>query len=312
MQSKIANTFLAFGLGTALLVAGCGGGGGGGGTTASVAYSGVTAQAVISDENAEALLTAAMEVEVGDLDIIIVAGATAEETSQTGLSLPRLAVLLAKTLDLAKTTTPPIAAGATETIAGDCGGTATISATSSGDETNFTANGTITYSNYCVNDFEGDVVINGSVTFSMSGSETSFTYTLSASNLTIATGGQSVTYNLTYTIAFEDGAMTATMSADYQAADGTVYRVEDYRFVFNEYDDSLTVSGKVYHPDHGYVEITTLQPLQHSFCPAQDDYLPTAGVVRLDGADGTWAEFHAVDCVQYQVCVNDTCELDNW
>lgn len=313
-KTASANFLTLFALG-AVLIAGCGGGGGS--SSSSVSYTGVTTEAVITDANAQTLTTAAVETAGSstDLSTLVIAGDLAAETPAQGLSLPGLAKLLAGMKDLGQLAGTSVAAGSTvsQTITGSCGGSATISGTNSGDNVTVNITGTITYSNYCETTLEGNATINGSITFTLVGTANDFVFTISAPYLAISAGGQSVAYNMNYTFTVTGSTATATMTANYRGTDGKVYRIENYQIVLGNYGQTIDISGKLYHPDHGYVTVSTPTPLQYSNCYGY--YRPTIGVLRVTGAGGVYAEFMPQDCDQYQVCLTDgstVCNLINW
>jgi len=75
----------------------------------------------------------------------------------------------------------------------------------------------------------------------------------------------------------------------------------------------MTISGKFYHPDYGYVTVTTPMALVYSNCSG--NYLPTGGSLQVTGANGVTATFTPQDCSTYQVCINNgtqTCQTFNW
>lgn len=317
MRSKITNTFVAFGLGTTLLVAGCGGGGGG--TTSSVTYSGITAQAVVTNENAEALLETALNAGEG-LNTAYGVATSTDEAAPSGLSLSELAKVLANVAERPRMTAPETATGISSSFSytdpGDCGGTATYNGTYTYIEYpySYTEGGSAVFNNYCTTTSEGNVIQNGGATYSLTDTDTELNLSLTASNLMVSFGGETVAYNMQYAlnIDYDTSVMTVTMDADYRTQDGKVYRVEDYRLEFANFS-SLTISGRIYHPDHGYVDISTPEALLFTFCG--EIYRPTSGTLRVTGAEGTSAEFHALGCNEYQVCVTDgstVCTTHSW
>ncbi len=314
LKTTRAKYFTLFALG-AVLIAGCGGGGGGE-TSASVSYTGVTTEAVVTDTNAESLTAAAIETAgTSELGNLVIAGDLAEETPAQGLSLPGLAKLLAEMKNLGQLAGPAVATGSTasQTVSGSCGGSATLSGTNSGDDVNVNITGNITYSAYCEATPEGNATINGSITFTLVGTVDNFVFNVATSYLAITAGGQSVAYSLSYTLTVNGSSATATMTANYRGADGKVYRIENYQVALSNYGQTVAISGKLYHPDHGYVTVSTPTPLQYSSCSGY--YRPTSGVLRITGAGGVYAEFIPQDCDQYQVCLTDggtVCNLLDW
>lgn len=320
MQFNIKTLVLAFGFGT-LLLTGCSGGGGS--SSPTVTYTGLTTPAVVTAANAPALTTAAVESSENkslETSTLVIGSSASGDNQGRGLSLPGVATLLAGMKDMIKKPAPATAVGAsnTQTIPGTCStnpGSATVSATDNGStDTYINVSGSITYNNFCTPVYEeGDVVVNGTVSFSMVGTFTSGTLTMSTSYLTISAGGETVAYSLNFTASYTDTGMTVVMSSDFQGADGKVYRVENYRVDINF--DTVTISGKLYHPDHGYVTVSTHPNLGYEYCSTIPAYLPTSGVLRVTGDNGVYAEFRPISCVDgYQVCHTSgtVCETRTW
>lgn len=296
------------------LLAGCGGGGGGG-TSSSVTYTGVTTEAVVTDTNAEALTSAALDgydtAKSGSM--LVMGGDIAAQDPAGGLSLPGVARLLAGMKDMALAAGPSMAAGSSQTMSGTCGGSATSSGINSGTESNVNITGSITFTNYCEPTSEGNAVIHGTISFTLVGTMDNFVFTFSTSYLSIAVGGQSVAYSMNYTLTYNGLTATATMTANYRGTDNKTYRIENYQVVLNEADQTVDISGKLYHPDYGYVTVSTPSPLLYGNCFG--DYRPTSGALRVTGAGGHYAEFQPQGCLEYQICVYDgilICSVSDW
>ena len=83
-----------------------------------------------------------------------------------------------------------------------------------------------------------------------------------------------------------------------------VYWVQNYTIELTEetgYVD-IDVSGRFYHPDHGYITITTSPPLRIN----DGDEYPFQGVIVVEGKDGTAggptrARLTVIDNSEYQV-----------
>lgn len=313
MTTHFARFFVTPILGITLL-AGCGGGGGGG-TSSSVTYTGVATEAVVTDTNAEALTSAALDgydAAKSSSQLITVVGITAQDSAQ-GLSLPGLARLLAGMKDMALAAGPNVATGSSQTINGTCGGSATSTGTNSGTESNVNITGSITFTNFCEPTSEGNAVIHGTISFTLVGTMDNFVFTVSTSYLSIAVGGHSVAYSMNYTLNYNGVTATAVMTANYRAVDGKTYRIENYQVVVNEADQTVDISGKLYHPDYGYVMVSTPSPLLYSNCSGY--YRPTSGALRVTGAGSHYAEFQPQGCSQYQICVYDgtlICDISDW
>ena len=88
--------------------------------------------------------------------------------------------------------------------------------------------------------------------------------------------------------------MTAALSArSKDPASGQVYWLKDYSMNITEFAGYIEVEifGTFYHPDHGFVNLTTTEP----FLVHHEDDWPTSGVFMLQGENNTRAELSALD-----------------
>lgn len=271
------------------LITGCGGGGGGGGTS-SITYSGATTEAAVDETNARELSTTAVDGTTSGDSLALRA------ESGDGAGQPsRLRIAgLAKTLAQAALSAEPtggganVPAGASQsgsgTLNGGCGGSVSYSLTY--DDVTGSFSGTFTFNNY--DDCYGEV-INGST--SLSGTLNLSTleledFTYSFNSLSVTSGAETETVSGTIVITMT-GAFSyqVTFNIVYRDGAGDTYKLEDYVVSFDESSSPtvITVSGRVFHPDYGYVTVTTTTPVQiYTF----NDY-PHAGVIVLTGATGT-------------------------
>jgi hypothetical protein len=304
MRSGILAIISTLGLALAL---GCGGSGGSGGssTSNSPVYSGKSTPAVLSSQSDVSTLTlAAMNgAQAGSVSL----AATTQGGTQVARAVPNLVQTLAKVAGIIKPGTP-LAAGDnfSNSVAGGCGGTASFSGSSSSGTGGFAASGVLTFSGYCNAASDGSqVVLNGSVQFSMSGtSADAFQLTLTSSYLSMTMGSLSYTMTLNYSCSYNAGAISSvSLSCFYQSSDGKVYWVDNYQVTADASANTLSISGRFYDPDYGYVDVSTPTTLVYTWCASANAYLPTSGSLEVTGANG-YGEFNAVDCSQYQICYN--------
>ncbi|UCG39200.1 MAG: hypothetical protein JSV00_02905 [bacterium] len=78
--------------------------------------------------------------------------------------------------------------------------------------------------------------------------------------------------------------------------------LSNYTYVMNDNDDTVTVNGRLYDYDDGYVDVTTETPLAWAMHYdvgldelVFDDTYPTGGLIRLTGAGGAWIEIEFRD-----------------
>jgi hypothetical protein len=77
-------------------------------------------------------------------------------------------------------------------------------------------------------------------------------------------------------------------------------------------ETGITISsGRIYHPEQGYVDISTDAPLVYAGC---DNGKPSSGTLVLQGSGGSTADVIYNSCTEYQVCVNGnaTCQTYTW
>ncbi len=278
--------------------AACGGGGGGGG--GGVTYTGLTTQAPLDTSNAGTIGVTAYTGGSGTdtLSLIGVASGPGETgDAGNGMWTLNMARALRQALptqarDLSVST--GAAAGATVSTStalpdGDCGGTGSMRG--SYDDATGVLNATVRFNAWC----NGGVTVSGSVTlvgqFDVTdpSAPVPVSFTLSFQALTISDSVVSQTQSGTIVIDFGTGAIT--ISSDFRAADGKVYRVTDFTVTATTTGsgEDIVISGQFCHPDYGCATVSTPTPLS----VATGDTYPTAGVIELAGATGSAARLTA-------------------
>ena len=104
-------------------------------------------------------------------------------------------------------------------------------------------------------------------------------------------------------IDFLQPPMTATLSVHSKnIASGQVYWVKDYSMNITEFAGyvEIEIFGTFYHPDHGFVNLTTTEP----FLVHHEDDWPTSGLFVLQGEKNTQAELSALDQLTYSVAAD--------
>jgi hypothetical protein len=289
-----------------LTLAACNGGGDG---QAGVTYSGATTQATVTGSNAVAITTTAYQGGNASGSLALVGAAVnAADGSGAGAGGGR-ALTVSRVLEHAVRTarlgSPPparVAAGATVTVSdnldpGTCGGSASYSGTANDVTGAFSA--TFTFSGWC-ND---GVTVSGTVTASgqvdLSGQTPELvTLDFSFTVLTVSEGDD--TFSGSGTISLDLGTTDSlTVDMDFQSSDGKVYRASNFVLTVLETggDDSLTVEGRLYHPDHGYVDVTTPVP----FVVASGDSTPSSGQLVVTGSNDCRARLTVLSSAMFQV-----------
>lgn len=301
-------TVVAAGLVTSMLLTACGGGGGGddGNNSANnTTYNGATQPASITPQTAAKLTGLILTAADADLpQMPNVDAVTSTVQNKLGL-LP----------------------GVSESGSGNCGGSYTVSET----DTTFS----MSFNNFCYEEgSEFRMYIDGA----MQGMETSNTFSYSFDEFTMTINNNSMYWDgamsgemdeygygyvtlddLTYTIDGYTEAFDGTFSVsangiylDYTYNEnGTIYKAENFEVKTDYTGENVThVSGKIYDPVDGYVEISMVEDFSYS----QSCSYPVTGVMRLTGADSAYADIWADtgDCNTYQVCIDGTCQDYDW
>ena len=327
-------TIAVFGI-VSTLGSGGGGGDGDGGGVEPVTYTGLSDQALITsdDQGVNALL-------FGEIAFLGVTASTVIEPIAMVQSAPLAETRNASMITIARalhdvvtdvqvnSTLSSLPVGWEETIPrtpGICGGF--VSGYLDVNETApYPVSGYILFEDYCLGptpDPADGITLDGQVDFTGTCDAGTFDADTQTCNLT--------DYVLTFTTFNARGlgvseTMTGTMATvitltGYETTlnlllrDDTAnktYKFTDYIITVDENTppgfDSVRVSGDVYHPDYGYVVVSTLTPAQ--FDTGSLDTPPRSGVVLLTGADGilggpTTARFTFIDQNSFTAAVDD-------
>lgn len=300
-----------------LSILGCGGGGGGG--TTPFGYSGLTTQATIDSGNAVAIASAAYQGGISG-------GALAKPGADGGLETPSGGSILLATSrmleNLVRHTVSTGGAGATgpsgmlskavttSSISGPCGGT------SSGtinyyNQTTGDFRGSFTFEAYCSQGviFSGNVQAEGTLD-RVTGNPIQVTLIFSV--LKVTSGGE--TFTAAGIISIDSISSTQeTVTIDMLMRDdasGKMFQTVGYRIDATGGTDSdgkdyadLSISGTFYHSDHGYVVISTQEPI-HILLDAD---WPSSGVLVVNGktiegaSEPTSARLTVIDASSYHV-----------
>ena len=277
-------------------VVGCSGGGGGGGSEGDdgMSYSGVTSAAEISELNAEDITGGAFGAGlIGDGMIALSLDEGLNDTYVTNFRPVKLPEILSNSLyyvDLSGSSTGGVEAAmetVSESIKGNCGGSMSYSV--SADSKDGTFSGRFNFKEYC-ND---GTTISGKASFD--------------GTMDVDTGNFIEAYFSFENLSGGDLKLDGEIEVDYSASPNVivfdaygqdpgskkVYWIRNYRVTIDENSGfvEITMNGKFYHPDHGYVNLSTPDP----FVLHEGDEWPTSGTLIVKGADNAKAKITAID-----------------
>ena len=169
--------------------------------------------------------------------------------------------------------------------------------------------GTLSFNNFCDDNIEllGSVSFSGRADITNPSDPTIDEFSLSFGVLTIAdyTLDEEGFIQGTFTYDGSKSPVVITMNLLIQDSDGLIYRLSDYRWEVTEdtvsvvETETIVMSGTFYHPNFGYVEITT--PI--AFVYIGGWYYPSSGSVTFTGAGGTAVQLIALNIDQCQINV---------
>ncbi len=297
--------------------------GGGGGSSSSLSYTGETSQALVTGDNALALLEGAyMGGDMGSFPIPMGSVQSGQGVSSPGsLALETAKILkhAANRIDMSNLASNG-ATGAvisdSLTIAGTCGGSASFSVTFNDVSGEFS--GTFTFASFdeCSEVINGRINISGvfEIVQGPQGPEPGeiLSMSMSFSALSVS-GGEPATIagEITFTVA----GPTETMTIDMLLHDGAsdmVFWVHDYHVSVTTgpgYVD-VDVSGTFYNPSEGFVTISTPLPLHI----LDIDGYPSSGIIEVGGALGSKARLIVIDATEFYILVEfgDDDLFDDW
>ena len=299
-----------------VLVAGCGGGGGGGSDGGGVAYTGPTTPATVSAANAVDLSEPALNgAELSDVGSGLFRGAPgAVEFGSPGPGLVPTARFLQQLVE--RTLFDPAAGRSAAAVVkesgsepGSCGGEMTY--TVSADDGTGAFEASFTFKSFC----EDGTVMNGTLTASGGIDlvrEEMEHMAISFQSLSISDNSDQFSIGGTMSMDFRDHTDTVVMSLNFRDdAEQKSFRFENYSVAATEVSGGadVTISGRVYHSDHGYVDVQTLQ----TFHIGWFDDNPSSGVLTLTGKDNTQAQLTALSSETLRVEADtDGDEIFDW
>lgn len=282
-----------------LLAAACSGGGGGGDDAPSdavpAAYTGARTQAVIDQANAETLALDAYAVGGISLTAMPVPAPAATQVSQVAA----LSMSLAETVreSEAVATVRPLARE--QSTCGDLSGYMedSVAYTQAGD-----FSGEVVFHNYC----EEGVTLNGRMQVTGNDNVTTGVWqaTINTEGLTVATDVD--TFTAIGSLSVIEDAVGWEFKPRLVFVEGGRQSYMDYtvtlKMLFDA--DEMRMSGRYYDSEYGYVDFATeaQSPIKISFL----DGLPSGGIVRFTGANGTWATLTFKPSGVYEIVANGT------
>jgi hypothetical protein len=302
----------------AMLLGACGGGGDVEIGYPSITYTGSTTAAVIDQSNAADFPFVMLEGSSGSGDLVnnLPLAASIDPEAADGIPNPENIKKVAGTIsDLIKNnlSNSALVSGATESITGSCGGSATVTA----NDTGSSISGSMQFDNYCeVDPYGYQLSMHGRITFSASyyldvdvPVLTSFNMTIQYLKMALNDGNTTVSeeFSGSITVGFDP---VTHQPVDFTMSVNFVYEGKIFKIVNLQVDDLVgTISGTFYHPDHGYVIITTdpanpfvYDSITEQFC---------GGTLHIEGSDGAVPvsstaiiDFTAdATCTTYDICV---------
>lgn len=266
----------------------------------ATSFTGKTTQALIDENSAPELTAAAFELyhmgsQTNTLNSTVVEHDKFSSTTRAVI-IPLALNSVNQILDFYEETDFPSAAGTqtdTGTIYGSCGGSVFYKIKVNDGNGKF--EGTMTFSSYC----EEGVVISGVI--HLDGKVD--LKKIEIKNLSMSFDDlRSEEITLKGVISINFAYKPAVMSMDFTAKDA----ITEKMFWINDYKTQIldkssyvqfTISGKLFHSDHGYVVLTTPVP----FILYNNDDYPSAGILRIHGLNGTKAELRAINDTNCQL-----------
>lgn len=279
----------------------CGGGGGGGDSVTvpsvptGLTYTGVTSSAIIDSNNAAELASDAfMGGETGsNLGIFSSVSGTPSQIMRN-IKLYKVVKILGDPLykiDFNSKRKDSLAVQTEQdTVAGDCGGSASYTVTMDDVSGNFT--GSMTFIGYC----NENTTISGTAGFSgqINVNTSDFlNFALSINMISLTSGNQSYVIDGHVSVDVAGSPSVASLDVLMKDSSGEVFWVSDYTLTITEGIDyvDLEVSGKFYHPTHGYVDLATKTAVR-----TYNIYQwPSSGELEIVGGADTTARLIVID-----------------
>jgi len=287
------STFHKFSVVTTILLFlfGCGGGGGG---DEGVTYTGKTTPAVITDTNAKTLAEGVIGGSSTGTAFGVVSDEQEVQPAPTILNVARIFSGAVTQLDIspASATLP----GAIQTVkeTETCQDSGSISINLKVDDITLDFNGTFNF----INCAEGGTTINGKTT--VSGSLSTGVLNLAFDpKVTVSSGSESYTMSGTVNVSGDTIVMNVRVrNSNTQMVEWlnnvTITATDNFSFV------EMTITGRYYHPQHGYIDIVTIDALRIN----DFDQFPSSGQIIITGASGSKARLTATSNTQYTLEVD--------
>ena len=183
-----------------------------------------------------------------------------------------------------------------DTIEGDCGGSASYTVTM--DDVSGTFTGSMTFIGYC----NENTTISGTAGFSGQINVNTgdfFNFDLSINMISLTSENQSYVIDGDVSVDVSGSPSVASLAMLMKDSSGEVFWVRDYTLSITEGVDyvDLEVSGKFYHPTHGYVDLSTKTPVR-----TYNIYRwPSSGELEIVGGENTTARLIVLDANYCQI-----------
>ena len=298
---KVVTTFVV--IGSMVIAYGCGGGGGGGGTSSGINYAGVTFQAIIDENNAIDISTGSLFGEEMGSNLNVL-GAVSENTNPGKSPLVfDIASYFQKVIHKIENSTKQNAAyvGAivseSETIAGSCGGSFFINVTA--DDQTGNTNGSLTFNNFCEPEFKANGSMNLSGNINVNTEEINY-FEMTFNSINLISGQESIDMKGSIDFNLQSSPMRMTMS--FVLKDNNLNKTYKYENFVYEYTQGfgfidMTLTGRYYDHDSGYVIIATESPLRIY----EYDLWPSSGTITAAGDLSTKARLIVIDSSSFFV-----------
>ncbi len=293
----------------------CGGGGDGGNINSGISYNGSTNPATLTTSNGADLATEAFAAGAGTSALGSFAG-TLDAQERSGSAPPRTLALYHSLLGFINRLEPTSASSNnlgravqtyTDTVPSQesCGGNTTptgeVQVNFTFDDVTGSFSGSALYNNYCEagETLTGSASLNGQVDPM---TEDFINMTISTNSLTLASSRDN--YTIKGDVSIVLGNLTQTVSIEMVLRDNTTQKTQWLNnFVLaitpGIGSDGVTISGRYYNPDEGYVTLATPLALE---IMSIDDY-PSSGTLTATGANGK-ATLSALSNTSYRVDVD--------
>jgi len=284
-----------------LLLVGCGGGGGGGGDDdTGLVYTGLTTPAAIDDTNAAILVEGALGGSTTGTAFGVVSNEPGVQQDPVILDVARILSGIVTQLDINPSSSTLPGAIVSESSSEPCQDGGSLELDLRIDDVTFDFNGEFEF----INCAEDGTTINGPGTVVGGIGATSFVMNFSFDPVTVVSGAENSTISGTIgtSLVFPD---SVTITMEILAHDNNTGIVEWFNnLVISGIDNfsflEMTIEGRYYHPQYGYVDIFTNLAFQINVA----DQWPYFGQMTIIGDRGSRARLTALSNTQYTLDVD--------